>query len=131
MCWGKKLYLRIEDIVGSNQKPIVSKDTDLNGVILEITSNRLGATVVMENSDIIGIITDGDLRRMLQKTNDILGIRAVDIMNDSPICIPKDMLVAEALEIMETEGITQLLVINEGKYLGIVHLHDIIKEGII
>ncbi len=127
---GKKLYLRIEDIIGNNQKPKVNKDDNLHDIILEITSKRLGVTAVMDNNNIIGVITDGDLRRMLQTCNNISNIKATEIMNNNPICVTKNILAAEALEIMETKRITQLLVLDKDKYIGVIHLHDIIKEGI-
>ncbi len=127
---GKKLYLRVEDIVHT-EKPQVSLNASLQEVIIEISSKRLGATVVVESNEIHGLITDGDLRRMLQKGNHINDVLARDIMSEKPKCVSKDALAAEALAIMEANHITQLVVENDGRYVGIVHLHDILKEGIL
>jgi arabinose-5-phosphate isomerase len=127
---GKKLYLRVEDIVHV-EKPQVEVSSSLQDVIIEISSKRLGATVVMEAGEISGLITDGDLRRMLQKGVNLNDVSASGIMSKKPKCIPKDALAAEALGIMEANHITQLIVADNGAYVGIVHLHDILKEGIL
>jgi len=127
---GKKLYLRVEDIV-HDEKPQVQESSSLQDVIIEISSNRLGATVVLEAGEIAGLITDGDLRRMLQKGVNLNDVLAKDIMSEKPKCIPKDALAAEALGVMEENHITQLIVTEDGAYVGIVHLHDILKEGIL
>ena len=127
---GKKLYLRVEDIVHV-EKPQVEVSSSLQDVIIEISSKRLGATVVMEAGEIAGLITDGDLRRMLQKGVNLNDVSASGIMSKKPKCIPKDALAAEALGIMEANHITQLIVADKGAYVGIVHLHDILKEGIL
>ena len=127
---GKKLYLRVEDIV-HREKPQVKLNSSLQDVIIEISSKRLGATVVVEAGEIAGLITDGDLRRMLQKGVNLNAVSASDIMSKKPKCIPKDALAAEALGIMEANHITQLIVADDGVYVGIVHLHDILKEGIL
>ena len=127
---GKKLYLRVEDIVHS-EKPQVMMSSSLQDVIIDISSNRLGATVVVEAGEIAGLITDGDLRRMLQKGVNLNEISASDIMSKNPKCIRKDALAAEALGIMEANNITQLIVADDGVYIGIIHLHDILKEGIL
>jgi len=127
---GKKLYLRVEDIVHV-EKPQVEVSSSLQDVIIEISSKRLGATVVMEAGEIAGLITDGDLRRMLQKGVNLNDVSASGIMSKKPKCIPKDALAAEALGIMEANHITQLIVADNGAYVGIVHLHDILKEGIL
>ena len=127
---GKKLYLRVEDIVHV-EKPQVEVSSSLQDVIIEISSKRLGATVVMEAGEIAGLITDGDLRRMLQKGVNLNDVSAKDIMSKKPKCISKDALAAEALGIMEANHITQLIVADNGAYVGIVHLHDILKEGIL
>jgi len=127
---GKKLYLRVEDIVHV-EKPQVEVTSSLQDVIIEISSKRLGATVVLEAGEVAGLITDGDLRRMLQKGVNLNDVLAKDIMSEKPKCIPKDALAAEALGVMEENHITQLIVTEEGAYVGIVHLHDILKEGIL
>ena len=128
---GKKLYLRVQDISSVNEKPKVSPTTNIKNVIIEITEKMLGVTAVVENDKIIGIITDGDLRRMLSKVDDFSGLTAKDIMGVNPKRIEVEAMAIDALEVMETNGISQLLVEENGKYAGVVHLHDLIKEGII
>ncbi|MEL0651214.1 KpsF/GutQ family sugar-phosphate isomerase [Algibacter sp. TI.3.09] len=128
---GKKLYLRVEDISSTNEKPAVKGDASIKEVIVEITAKMLGVTAVVENNQIIGIITDGDLRRMLTKVDDFSKLTAKDIMGANPKRIQANAMAIEALEIMEANDISQLLVEHEGKYAGVVHLHDLIKEGII
>ncbi len=128
---GKKLYLRVEDISKVNLKPKVTADTDVKKVIIEITEKMLGVTAVVENDKIIGIVTDGDIRRMMNSYNDINGLTAGDIMSKNPKTIAADAMAVDALEQMEANGISQLLVEENGKYAGVVHLHDLIKEGII
>jgi len=128
---GKRLYLRVNDLSSQNQKPQVGLEAALKEVIVEITEKRLGVTAVVENDQIIGIITDGDLRRMLSKSDDISGLKAKDIMSNNPRRISEDAMAVDAKEVMETHGISQLLVEHNGKYSGVVHLHDLIKEGII
>ncbi|WP_405295911.1 SIS domain-containing protein [Algibacter sp. Ld11] len=128
---GKKLYLRVEDISSTNEKPAVNGDASIKEVIVEITAKMLGVTAVVENNEITGIITDGDLRRMLTKVDDFSKLKAKDIMGANPKRIQANAMAIEALEIMEANDISQLLVENEGKYAGVVHLHDLIKEGII
>ncbi|WP_394337011.1 KpsF/GutQ family sugar-phosphate isomerase [Confluentibacter lentus] len=128
---GKRLYLRVEDISSVNLKPKVFKDTGMKDIIIEMTEKMLGVTAVVENDAIIGIITDGDLRRMLSKTDDFLALTAKDIMSLNPKRIQTDAMALEAKEVMEVYGISQLLVEDKGKYAGVVHLHDLIKEGII
>ncbi|WP_452597902.1 KpsF/GutQ family sugar-phosphate isomerase [Pontimicrobium sp. MEBiC01747] len=128
---GKKLYLRVHDLSSVNQKPQVTPDTNLKQVIIEISEKMLGVTAVVDNSKIIGIITDGDLRRMLTKVDDFSNLTAKDIMSKNPKHIDEDAMAVDAMEIMETNGISQLLVEKEGNYAGVVHLHDLIKEGII
>ena len=127
---GKKLYLRVEDIV-HDEKPQVEVTSSLQDVIIEISSKRLGATVVLEAGEVAGLITDGDLRRMLQKGVNLNDVLAKDIMSEKPKCIHKDAVAAEALGVMEENHITQLIVTEDGAYVGIVHLHDILKEGIL
>ncbi len=128
---GKKLYLTVGDITLRTDAPLVSEGADIKTVIMEISSKRLGATAVGSAASISGVITDGDIRRMLQKDLDIKTTRASDIMTVNPKAVNTTMLAAEALEIMEKNNITQLLVLDEGTYKGIIHLHDIIKEGIL
>ena len=128
---GKKLYLTVGDITLRTDAPLVSEGADIKTVIMEISSKRLGATAVGTAASISGVITDGDIRRMLQKDLDIKTTSAADIMTINPKAVNSTMLAAEALEIMEKNNITQLLVLDEGTYKGIIHLHDIIKEGIL
>lgn len=128
---GKRLYLRVSDLSSQNLKPQVNLETSLKDVIIEITEKMLGVTAVVDNNNIVGIITDGDLRRMLSKTDDFLGLKAKDIMSNNPRRIEEDAMAIDAKELMEVHGISQLLVENKGKYEGVVHLHDLIKEGII
>lgn len=128
---GKKLYLRVHDLSSVNKKPQVTPDTNLKQVIIEISEKMLGVTAVVDNNKIIGIITDGDLRRMLTKVDDFSNLTAKDIMSKNPKHIDEDAMAVDAMEIMETNGISQLLVEKEGNYAGVVHLHDLIKEGII
>lgn len=127
---GKKLYLRMKDLVGNNSKPFVSKNTPVKEVIVEISSKRLGATAVLDMDQLAGIITDGDIRRMLQNGGDIHQTTASDIMNANPKIIDANELAVNGFQQMESHKITQLVVTDNGQYLGIVHLHDILKEGI-
>lgn len=127
---GKQLYLRVKDLYTRNERPEVGPDDNLTRVIIEMTHKRLGATVVMHNERILGIITDGDLRRMLMNTTDIEHVKASQIMTSNPKTIEEDALVVDALHKMRENSITQLPVVKDGKYLGIIHLHDILKEGI-
>lgn len=128
---GKRLYLRVSDLILKNELPKVSKNDTITKVIIEISEKRLGVTAVTENNKIIGIITDGDIRRMLSKTTKIDSFVANDIMGKNPKTITKDAMAVEALDLMENNNITQLLVVDEDKnYIGVVHLHDLIKEGI-
>ena len=128
---GKKLYLRVNDLSSVNEKPKVFTDTSIKDVIIEISKKMLGVTAVVDNDKVIGIITDGDLRRMLSQTDDFSSYTAKDIMSEGPKCIDNQAMAVEAMELMETHGISQLLVEENGKYAGVVHLHDLIKEGII
>lgn len=128
---GKKLYLRTGDLAVKNQRPSISPNASVKDVIIEISQNRLGAVVVVDENAILGIITDGDIRRMLQKHSDLTNIKASDLMNPNPKRIEKDQLALNALEIIKENNITQLLVTDAGNYFGIVHLHDLLQEGII
>ena len=128
---GKRLYLRVSDLIANNEAPQVEKNSSISEVIVEISEKRLGVTSVIDSNKIIGIITDGDIRRMLSKTTDISSLTANDIMSKDPKTISVDAMAIDALETMEKNDITQILVINSDKqYLGVVHLHDLIKEGI-
>ena len=128
---GKRLYLRVNDLSSQNQKPQVALETSLKEVIVEITEKMLGVTAVVDNDQIVGIITDGDLRRMLSKSDDFMSLKAKDIMSKNPRRISEEAMAVEAKELMEEFGISQLLVEHDSKYSGVVHLHDLIKEGII
>ena len=128
---GKQLYLRVSDLYINNEKPMVEMNADIRQVILEISAKRLGATAVMDNGVLAGIITDGDLRRMLEKNADISSVTAADIMTRDPKTIDAGNLVVEALALMRNHNITQLPVIESNCYAGVIHLHDILKEGIL
>ncbi|MGZ0017421.1 KpsF/GutQ family sugar-phosphate isomerase [Yeosuana sp. AK3] len=128
---GKRLYLRVHDLSSVNQKPQVTLNTSIKDVIIEITEKMLGVTAVIENNEIAGIITDGDLRRMLSKVDNISSLTAKDIMSKNPKRIQADAMAIDAMDMMEANGISQLLVEEHGFYAGVVHLHDLIKEGII
>tara|TARA_B100000809_G_scaffold249300_2_gene280449 strand:- start:19336 stop:20304 length:969 start_codon:yes stop_codon:yes gene_type:complete len=128
---GKRLYLRVNDLVANNEAPLVNPETSVKEVIIEISKKRLGATAVIENGQITGMITDGDIRRMLEKHSDISSLTAKDIMTKNPKTLNTDAMAIDALNTLENFGITQILVINDQKkYVGIIHLHDLIKEGI-
>jgi len=128
---GKKLYLRVSDLTSLNEKPQVHPDTDVKNVIMEITHKLLGVTAVVEENKIVGIITDGDLRRMLTKTDNFKGLTAKDIMTENPKKISNNAMAVEAIDIMDKYGITQLLCEDNDRYCGIVHIHNLTKEGII
>lgn len=128
---GKRLYLKVGDLAIQNEKPQVKKTNSVKDIIIEITKNRLGAVVVVEGNEVIGVITDGDIRRMLENHQNIEGLTAKDIMGVSPISISKDELAANALVLMRQNNITQLIVLDQAIYYGIIHIHDLIKEGIV
>lgn len=128
---GKKLLLRVGDMLDDTHKPAVSPDCSIKKAIVEISQKRLGVTAVIENDKIVGIITDGDIRRMLNDRDNIAGVTAADIMTLNPKTIRTTDLATQALNAMENFAITQLVVADEGEYKGILHLHDILKEGII
>ncbi|HBR55435.1 MAG TPA: D-arabinose 5-phosphate isomerase [Flavobacteriaceae bacterium] len=128
---GKKLYLRVSDLTSLNERPEVHPDTDVKNVIVEISEKLLGVTAVVENHKIVGIITDGDLRRMLTKEESITGLTAKDIMTANPKRINNDAMAVEAMELMDKHGITQILAEENGRYCGVVHIHNLTKEGII
>ena len=129
---GKKLYLRVSDLILQNPKPYVQPTTPVKQVIMEITRNRLGAAAVLDEAGkITGIVTDGDLRRMLERSESMDVLTAKDIMSSAPKSITSDALAVEALELMRSKNISQLLVTDHEQYAGIIHLHDLIREGII
>ncbi len=128
---GKRLYLRVNDISSVNMQPQVNPTDDVKTVIVEISEKMLGITAVVENNKIIGVITDGDIRRMLSKHDNIKGLLAKDVMSVNPKLIKANAMAVEALELMEENEISQLLVENDNEYAGVIHLHDLIKEGII
>ena len=129
---GKKLYLRVSDLSNDNEKPKVFADQSLKEVIVEMTAKRLGITAVVDKEEkLLGIITDGDLRRMLEKNSSIETVKAADIMSKNPKTIGPSELAVGALELLRQNEISQLVVVDNGKYAGIIHLHDLIKEGLI
>jgi len=128
---GKRLYLKAKDLAAKNEKPSISPSAAVKDVIIEISKNRLGAVVVVAEEKILGIITDGDIRRMLEKYTDIAHITAEDLMSTNPKKIDKDELALFALEIIKDNNITQLLVTDNDNYYGMIHLHDLLQEGIV
>ena len=129
---GKQLYWRVRDIFSPHAIPRVLPDTDLHRTILEMTTKRLGATaVVNDKNELIGIVTDGDLRRYLQKNNDLRDATAQMLMSENPKTIEADALAVDALKLMQQLSISQLIVLKENKYAGMIHLHDLIREGIV
>ena len=128
---GKKLLLRVSDLLESTRKPSVSPETDIKTAIFEISEKRLGVTAVVEGEKVVGIITDGDIRRMLSTNETITGIKAKDVMTINPKTVKPNDMVVDALNLMEDFSITQLVVTENDIYKGIIHLHDILKEGIV
>jgi arabinose-5-phosphate isomerase len=128
---GKKLYLRVSDLFTEKDKPEVKPDDNLKSVIIEMTEKRLGVAAVTDNGKLLGVITDGDLRRMLEKASDLQNVLAKDIMTVNPKTIEAGEMAINALDIMRQNSIMQLVVLNNDKYAGIVHLHDLVKEGLI
>nr|WP_230471107.1 KpsF/GutQ family sugar-phosphate isomerase [Hymenobacter jejuensis] len=130
---GKKLYLKVGDLSRQNQMPQVQEDAPLKDIILEISGKRLGATAVLSNGDgaLLGIITDGDLRRMLTNFTRLEDVRARDILTPSPVTIDVDDFAAEALARMQARNITQLIVTEGGRFSGFIHLHDLLREGLV
>jgi arabinose-5-phosphate isomerase len=128
---GKRLYLKVRDISSHNEKPAVKLNAPIKEVLVQITKHRLGAVAVLESEQLAGIITDGDIRRMLEKYSNIEHLKAADIMGKFPRIIDEDEFAVTALEIMRENNINQLLVARAGDYSGIIHLHDLLKEGII
>ena len=128
---GKKLLLQVKDLIENSLKPVVSPDAPIKKVIFEISEKRLGATAVIENDKVIGVVTDGDIRRMLNNNDTFTHLTAKDIMTKNPKMIQSSAMVVEAFNILEDFSITQLIVTDNDQYKGIIHLHDILKEGII
>lgn len=128
---GKRLYLKVGDLYPNNAAPQVNIDEDIRKVIVEISSNRLGAVAVLKGNKLVGIITDGDIRRMLLNNKDFSNMAARSIMNTSPKISSKDQMAVDALSVMKEHNISQLIVAEKGKYIGMIHLHDLIREGII
>ena len=128
---GKKLYMRVSDLYLNNEKPEVAPSDSINRVILEMTSKRLGATAVTDNGRLLGIITDGDLRRMLVSGREIANLTAQDIMSVNPKTIDENAMAVNAFHLMEQNHITQLIVLKDNVYAGVIHIHDILQEGIV
>ncbi len=128
---GKQLTLRVSDIYTNNEKPSISKESSIKEVIIEISSKRLGITAVTKNNELIGAVTDGDLRRMLENSSGIDNLSAQDIMSATPKTIGENEMATAALKQMQESNITQLIVTNKKEYLGVIHLHDLLKEGIV
>jgi len=127
---GKRMFLRVEDLAMNNEVPKVNINEDMNNVILEISSKRLGATAVLDDDKLVGIITDGDLRRMIQDHSNYMNLKAADTMTVNPRTINHDALLVDALSLMRENNITQLPVVKDTIYIGVIHLHDILREGI-
>ncbi|HXA01260.1 MAG TPA: CBS domain-containing protein, partial [Cytophagaceae bacterium] len=129
---GRKLYLKVSDIYPHHSVPAVKDDAKIKDIIMEISSKRLGvAAVINKKKELIGVITDGDLRRMLNKHKDISSIKASDIMTKSPKTIDADEYAVNALKMMQDKNITQLIVVKNNKLAGFVHIHDLLKEGLV
>lgn len=129
---GKRLYLRVEDLYADNEKPAVDIDAGLKEIIIEISAKRLGITAVIDaDKKVLGVITDGDLRRMLERDLNMNTLNAADILNAHPKIVSPDMLAVEALEILRENDISQLVVVQDHRFAGILHIHDLIKEGIV
>ncbi len=128
---GKRLYLKAGDLATQNQKPQVKKTDTVRNVLIEISSKRIGAAAVIENNTIIGIITDGDIRRMMEKYENINELKASDIMSHQPKTIDADELAVNAINIMQQKNISQIIVTKQNHFYGFIHLHDLLKEGII
>ena len=128
---GKRLYLRVLDLANANEKPAVRSDASIQEAILEMTEKRLGVTAVVDvDQKLVGVITDGDLRRMLERGMNWSGLKASDIMTSAPKTISPDALAVEALSVLQEHSITQLAVVVDGRYAGMIHLHDLVREGL-
>jgi len=128
---GKRLYLRVLDLSAQNPRPAVAADANIKEVIVSISANRLGATAVLKGTQLLGVITDGDLRRMLEQHMDLTHLTALDICTKNPKTIEEEEMAVGAMELLRQYNITQLLVTKDGAYAGMVHLHDLVKEGLI
>lgn len=128
---GKRLFLKVEDLCSQDLPPQVLPSSTIKEVIVEISNKRQGATAVIENNELVGIITDGDIRRMLESDVDLSKIKAIDIMNAKPKTVNYDELATFSLKVMEQNNISQIIVLKDSNYLGIVHIHDILKEGLV
>jgi arabinose-5-phosphate isomerase len=128
---GKRLNLFLNDILEKDNIPKVDELAKINDVIIEISHKRLGATAVMKNNKLCGIITDGDLRRMLEKYDDFSLLKAKDIMTSNPITISSNRLAYDALQVMEDNNINQIILLKEDNYIGIIHIHEILRQGVI
>lgn len=129
---GKRLYLRVDDVFDKEVRPYVTPDESIQNTIINISQNRLGATVVLDEEDVLmGIITDGDVRRMVEKGQPLDTLRAKDIMSRNPKVIERRELAVNAFSIMEKNKITSVVVLDEGKYVGLIHIHDVLREGIV
>ncbi len=129
---GKKLYLKAGDLASTNEKPSIMPSAPVKDVLIEISKNRLGAVAVVDSKNlVVGVITDGDIRRMLENNDSIIGLKAEDIMGKAPKSIQYDSLAVDALHIIKENNITQLLVLEQNTYFGIIHLHDLLNEGIV
>ncbi|RTY69046.1 KpsF/GutQ family sugar-phosphate isomerase [Flavobacterium sp. LB2P53] len=128
---GKKLLLKVKDMLEHSLKPMVTPDASIKKVIFEISEKRLGVTAVVDQHKVIGIITDGDIRRMLNERDNFTDLTAKDIMTKNPKMTSSEAMVVEAFNIMEDFSITQLVVVDHGEYKGVLHIHDILKEGIL
>ncbi|MGB2088377.1 MAG: KpsF/GutQ family sugar-phosphate isomerase [Psychroflexus salarius] len=128
---GKALYLRVSDLIAQNEKPQVSPEASIKEVIVEISEKMLGVTAVIDKTEVIGVITDGDLRRMLKNNDDFAHLKAKDIMSVSPKTISHDAMAVDALEVLEANDISQIIALKNTTYAGVVHIHNLVKEGII
>ncbi len=128
---GKALYLRVSDLIAQNEKPQVSPEASIKEVIVEISEKMLGVTAVIDKTEVIGVITDGDLRRMLKNNDDFAHLKAKDIMSASPKTISHDAMAVDALEVLEANDISQIIALENTTYAGVVHIHNLVKEGII
>ena len=129
---GKRLYLTVDDVFDKNLRPWVNPDETIQNTIINISQNRLGATVVLDaDENLMGIITDGDVRRMVEKGGPLGDLRAKDIMSRNPKVVEKGELAVNAFSIMEKNKITSVIVLDEGKYAGLIHIHDVLREGIV
>ncbi|MFY0644473.1 MAG: KpsF/GutQ family sugar-phosphate isomerase [Bacteroidia bacterium] len=128
---GKKIYLRIADIAVQNAQPIVNESTPLNECIIKITEGRMGAAIVLNNQEVKGIITDGDLRRMLTKTDDLKGLTAIDVMTPNPLTIASNALAVKGVELINENKINHLIAVDNEQFVGIVHIQDLMREGLL